>query len=45
MDQAAIEADLKKCQLNYTETRQGMAAWRKLPDPFPQWQRMEELED
>jgi len=45
MDQAAIEADLKKCQLNYTETRQGMAAWRQLPDPFPQWQRMEELED
>jgi G3E family GTPase len=45
MDQAAIEADLKKCQLNYTETRQGMAAWRKLPDPFPLWQRMEELED
>ncbi len=45
MDQAAIEADLKKCQLNYTETRQGMAAWRKFPDPFPQWQRMEELED
>ncbi|HEU4818819.1 zinc metallochaperone GTPase ZigA [Janthinobacterium sp.] len=45
MDQAAIEADLKKCQLNTTETRQGMAAWRQLPDPFPQWQRMEELED
>ncbi|MNT06985.1 putative metal chaperone YciC [compost metagenome] len=45
MDQAAIEADLKKCQLNAMETRQGMAAWGKLPDPFPQWQRMEELED
>lgn len=45
MDQAAIEVDLKKCQLNYTETRRGMAAWRKLPDPFPQWQRMEALED
>ena len=45
MDQAAIEADLKKCQLNSTEPRQGMAAWRKLPAPFPQWQRMEELED
>lgn len=45
MDQAAIEADLKKCQLNFTETRKGMAAWRKLPDPFPQWQRMEELEE
>ncbi|MBH1982977.1 MAG: GTP-binding protein [Burkholderiales bacterium] len=45
MDQAAIESDLKKCQLNYTETRQGMAAWRQLPDPFPLWQRMEELED
>jgi G3E family GTPase len=45
MDRAAIEADLKRCQLNYTETRQGMDAWRKLPDPFPQWQRMEELEE
>ena len=45
MDQAAIEADLRKCQLNHAETRQGMAAWRKQPDPFPQWQRMEERED
>ncbi|MGK5080767.1 zinc metallochaperone GTPase ZigA [Janthinobacterium sp. HLX7-2] len=45
MDQAAIEANLQKCQLNDTETRKGMAAWRTLPDPFPQWQRMEELED
>jgi len=45
MDRAAIEADLKRCQLNDTETRQGMAAWRKLPDPFPQWQRMDELDE
>ena len=45
MDQAAIEADLNKCQLNATETDRGMAAWRQLSDPFPQWQRMEELED
>ena len=45
MDQAAIVANLNTCQLNPTETRQGMAAWRKLPDPFPQWQRMEELDD
>ena len=45
MDQAAIEADLNKCQLDATETGRGMAAWRQLPDPFPQWQRMEELED
>ena len=44
MDQAAIEADLKKCQLNYTETRKGMAAWRSLPDPFPQWQRVDDEE-
>ena len=45
MDQAAIEADLNKCQLDATETGRGMAAWRQLPDPFPQWQGMEELED
>ncbi|CDG83246.1 zinc metallochaperone GTPase ZigA [Janthinobacterium agaricidamnosum] len=44
MDRAAIEADLKKCLLNFTETRKGMKAWRDLPDPFPQWQRMEEGE-
>ena len=45
MDQAAIEADLRQCQLSDAEMRRGMAAWRSLPDPFPQWQRMEELED
>ena len=45
MDKSAIEAGLKRCQLNYTETRKGMAAWRKLPDPFPQWQRMEDIEE
>lgn len=45
MDKNAIEADLKRCQLNYTEMRKGMAAWRKLPDPFPQWQRMEDIEE
>ena len=45
MDQAAIEADLRQCQLSDAEMRRGMAAWRSLPDPFPRWQRMEELED
>ncbi|OYO28724.1 hypothetical protein CD932_16335 [Janthinobacterium sp. PC23-8] len=45
MDQAAIEADLKRCQLDPTETRQGMAAWRALADPFPQWQPIEEIEE
>ncbi len=45
MDQDAIEADLKRCQLNHTETAQGMAAWRALPDPFPQWQRIDESEE
>jgi len=45
MDQAAIEADLKRCQLDHTETGQGMAAWRALPDPFPHWQRMEDVEE
>lgn len=45
MDQAAIEAELQRCQLNDTETRLGMDAWRKLPDPFPHWQRMDELDE
>ena len=45
MDQAAIEADLNKCQLDATETGRGMAAGRQLPDPCPQWQGMEERED
>ena len=45
MDQAAIVADLQRCQLNPAETRQGMDAWHKLPDPFPHWQRMEELDE
>ena len=45
MDRNAIEADLKRCQLNTTETRMGMDAWRTLPDPFPQWQRMEDIEE
>ncbi len=39
LDRAAIEDGLRKCQLNHTETRKGIKAWRNLPDPFPQWQR------
>lgn len=42
MDQAAIVAGLEKCLLDAAETAQGMQAWHDLPDPFPQWQRMEE---
>ena len=45
MDRAAIEADLQRCLLTPAETRLGMDGWHALPDPFPQWQRMDELEE
>jgi G3E family GTPase len=37
LDRAALTAALDRCQLNYTETRKGLAAWRTLPDPYPSW--------
>ena len=45
MDRAAIEAGLQRCLLTPAEIRLGMDAWSALPDPFPQWQRMDELEE
>jgi G3E family GTPase len=42
MDRAAIEQAWKSIHLNFTETRQGMAAWAQLKDPFPSWERTEE---
>ena len=41
MDRAAVEAAFKRCQLNFTETRKGMKAWRELPDALPSWARKE----
>jgi hypothetical protein len=29
--------------LNFTETRKGMKAWAEFKDPFPSWERTEEL--
>ncbi|MEC5161329.1 MULTISPECIES: zinc metallochaperone GTPase ZigA [unclassified Janthinobacterium] len=44
LDRAAIEDGLRECQLSIVETRKGIKAWRRLPDPFPQWQRSDERE-
>ncbi len=38
-DEAAVRKALDACQLNLTETREGMKAWRELRDPFPGRQR------
>ncbi|MBB4844160.1 G3E family GTPase [Paucibacter oligotrophus] len=43
LDQAAITARLDACLLNFTETRKGMAGWRELADPFPNWEPRAEL--
>jgi G3E family GTPase len=45
MDEAAVRKSLDACQLNFTETRKGMTAWRKLRDPFPGWQQTETPEE
>lgn len=45
LDEAAVRRSLDACQLNYTETRKGMKAWRDLPDPFPGWQRSEAAQE
>jgi G3E family GTPase len=42
LDEAAVRKMLDACQLNFTETRKGMAHWRELQDPFPQWSRTAE---
>jgi len=42
LDEAAVRKALDACQLNFTETRKGMKAWRELRDPFAMWQRSAE---
>ncbi len=37
MDEAALRAGLDRCLLSPAEMRQGVEAWRSLPDPFPAW--------
>nr|WP_316044028.1 GTP-binding protein [Variovorax sp. N23] len=43
LDETAVRKMLDACQLNFTETRKGMAHWRELQDPFPQWSRTAEV--
>ena len=45
MDRPAIEQAWKAAHLNFTETRKGMKGWVGLPDPFPSWERTEEVEN
>ncbi len=44
LDRAAIEQAWKAMHLNFTETRKGMKGWAEFKDPFPSWERTEELE-
>lgn len=44
MDRSAIEQAWKAAHLNFTETRKGLKGWAGLPDPFPSWERTEEVE-
>ena len=44
MDRAAIEQGWKAAHLSFTENRKGMRGWAGLPDPFPSWERTEEVE-
>lgn len=37
MDQQALQARFDACLLTEAELASGMAAWKKLPDPFPRW--------
>lgn len=43
MDRVEIEKAWKATHLNFTENRKGMKGWRSLPDPFPPWERTEEI--
>ncbi len=45
LDRPAIEKAWKAAHLNFTETRKGMKGWAGLPDPFPSWERTEEVEN
>jgi hypothetical protein len=44
MDRSAIEQAWKAAHLNFTESRKGMKGWAGLADPFPSWERTEEVE-
>jgi G3E family GTPase len=44
MDRAAIEQAWKAIHLNFTETRKGMKGWAEFKDPFPSWERTQEVE-
>ncbi len=42
MDKAAIRRRLDACLVGHGEAEQmDIAAWRRLPDPFPVWKRSE----
>jgi G3E family GTPase len=41
LDEAGARAALDQCLLREDELREGPAAWRKLPDPFPLWTELE----
>lgn len=43
MDREQIEQEWKRCHLSFTEARKGMAHWRDLDDPFPNWARTNEV--
>jgi G3E family GTPase len=43
MDRAIIEQAWKAMHLNFTETRKGMKGWAEFKDPFPSWERTEEV--
>lgn len=45
LDEAAVRKSLDACQLNFTETRKGMKAWRELRDPFPGWQQTDAAQE
>ena len=34
-----VEAAWKKAHLTFTESSKGMAHWKSLPDPFPDWEK------
>jgi G3E family GTPase len=44
LNRAAIEKAFAACLLTPQELAGGMAAWRRLPDPFPDWSREDEDE-
>ena len=45
LDEARVRKMLDACQLNFTENRKGMKAWRDMADPFPGWARQNETQE